>query len=226
MSLVILSSIMYASLTQENVIDKASENLTATIIGGARDPAADSSGQLVVQKLEKFKAINQLSANSLLSAKRQILRLLNQESTKKCIIDGVTESELEEFLADDIKTFYSKLSYFDGTETINSFVLAREGQKRMFNKTDLKVVSLEKIVVDPSERGKGLGKQLLHEIAAVALARKQDEVRLLIYKANEVALNFYFKIGFDYVDKTRDEPWDSWLIAVKVPVLFQKTARK
>lgn len=150
--------------------------------------------------------------------------MLNKESSNKCIIDSLTEAELEEYLTDDKEASYSHISY-SATGAINGFVLAREGQKSIFNKTNhVKVVTLEKIIVDPLIRRKNLGKQLLHTLATVAVARKQDEVRLLIYKANVGAIKFYFKFGFDYVDKERDAPFDSFLIAAKVSVLLQKTA--
>lgn len=157
-------------------------------------------------------ALNQLPPECFEQAKIQIIQILRSDSS---LIDTLTPDELDQILNDDKSTSYSHVSYHEGTETISGVILAREGQESIFNKVQGNIVTLEKLVVDSSFRKKGLGKKLVQQMAAVAVARRQEEIRLVVYKSNDDALAFYSKMGFEYVNKEQDASENSWLIAAK-----------
>lgn len=60
-----------------------------------------------------------------------------------------------------------------------------------------KVALLEDMIMLPASRGNGLGTQLLH--AAIALARQEHCLRLTLLtdRANDTAIRFYQRHGFD-----------------------------
>lgn len=171
----------------------------------------------------KLLSINQLTQELFVRAKLQIQQMIAKEAQQKQVMDEASSSELDEFFKDDKLTSYSHLQYKESSAKIFGFIIARESQKNIANKAALKVVTIEKIAVDSTMKRNGLGKSLLNAVAKVASKRLQDEIRVLVYKENKAAMEFYFKYGFNYVDKAKDEPWDSYLLSVKPAFLVQKT---
>lgn len=55
---------------------------------------------------------------------------------------------------------------------------------------------LARLVVNPSYRGKGFGRQLSKAIIEEAISRRPDAVSLNVYRANEPAYNLYKRVGF------------------------------
>ncbi len=55
------------------------------------------------------------------------------------------------------------------------------------------------VCVHPAERGRGLGRELLHLMEAEALRRKADMLLLEVRPSNTVAINLYESMGFNEI---------------------------
>lgn len=60
------------------------------------------------------------------------------------------------------------------------------------------------VLVDPSHRGRGLGRWLVEALLALAAERGCDRVTLNVFDVNMPALRVYERAGFSEVARTRD----------------------
>ena len=82
----------------------------------------------------------------------------------------------------------------------NSFCLEKEGQVIAFGqliKKGEQRLHLARIIVDPSERGKGCGRILCRQLIAKASGLQCRWVTLNVYKNNAAAMKLYKRLGFE-----------------------------
>ena len=58
------------------------------------------------------------------------------------------------------------------------------------------------IAVDPKYRKRGIGKSLLEEVVEQSKSAGMERLVLEVRKSNMVAIKFYEKLGFVYIDKS------------------------
>ncbi len=69
-------------------------------------------------------------------------------------------------------------------------------------------VELARLIVDPRERGQGLGRYLATELARLAQAR-HPRVMLRVHPGNVAALRCYAAAGFESVDPDQAAAWNT-----------------
>lgn len=160
-----------------------------------------------------------------LSLNEHIAKKINEECEKK-LMQETTPEKLVAMLDEDRDTAYSHVILDDKTEALKAFIVARESQESFYNKYAGKVTAMEKLWVAPDERRHGLAKKLLHTVAERAVERNVDQIRLLVYHVNEIAIQVYVKLGFEYDDKARDDKFDAYVLVIKPWKLLKTTAPK
>lgn len=168
------------------------------------------------------KIASQIASRST-SIKEQIVKQIKDNNP---VMKETSIESLDKMLKDDADTSYSHVILDDDQKSVKGFVVARENEDSIFNKAPAgtKVAVMEKLCVVPECRKNGLGKKLLHTMAERALERHIDQLRLLVYKVNTVAIKFYLKCGFTYDNYERDAKWDAYVLIAKPQILHQKTA--
>ncbi|MEK7134030.1 MAG: GNAT family N-acetyltransferase [Patescibacteria group bacterium] len=85
-----------------------------------------------------------------------------------------------------------------------SVIIAQDGKKiigvaflYIAQKMGKRVAFVEDVVVDEASRGRGVGKDIMAEVVALARAKKATYVTLTSRPAREEANKFYQKIGFE-----------------------------
>lgn len=105
-----------------------------------------------------------------------------------------------------LKTFLADCRW----RAFDSFVLRREdGDLLAFGQigTRYKRCHFARLVVNPANRGQGMGKALLSNLMAEARARYRiDEFGLFVYRHNAAALACYQSLGFVVTDYPDDAP--------------------
>jgi [ribosomal protein S18]-alanine N-acetyltransferase len=61
------------------------------------------------------------------------------------------------------------------------------------------------IVITPSERGRGFGKQFMHFLHAETRLRGAKKVRLKVYQNNKKALKLYQQLGYSFMSSEGDQ---------------------
>ena len=61
--------------------------------------------------------------------------------------------------------------------------------------------SLDAIAVDPSHRGRGVGKRLLAGVEREAAKRRSVEIRLVTAESNLAALDLFLRSGYEIVER-------------------------
>lgn len=162
---------------------------------------------------KRFKNLHSLNGNDIIRFKIQIINLImsiHQEGAH--IIDPLSSVEFDEIWEDDRKTSFSEVLINDKDE-VQAVLLARPGDDSAINKAiERKILFIEKLGVSKGHRNQGIAKSLFNALVEKAKAQQFDEIRVLVYKANGAALDVYLKIGFDYVNKEKDEPHNSYLL--------------
>ncbi|MEL6537449.1 MAG: GNAT family N-acetyltransferase [Bacteroidota bacterium] len=65
------------------------------------------------------------------------------------------------------------------------------------------VAELEKLYLLPSEKGKGLGKQAIHDLTDILRSKGTEFLFLCVIDTNQAAIQFYERLRFAYYDRTR-----------------------
>jgi GNAT superfamily N-acetyltransferase len=65
-------------------------------------------------------------------------------------------------------------------------------------------IYLEDVFVDPSQRGRGIGKALLQRLAAIALEEGCGRLKWQVLDWNEPSIEFYRGLGAEFVDEWRN----------------------
>jgi len=107
---------------------------------------------------------------------------------------------------------------------LGRFILVRAGQDlegpvvafttfRFEHEEDEKVVYCYEVQVAQEFHGYGLGKHLMRCLSEVGQGKQLDKVILTVFKANQSALTFYQKIGFnvDPISPGYTSPSEEWV---------------
>jgi len=70
-------------------------------------------------------------------------------------------------------------------------------------------VELARLIVDPSERGKGIGAELVRALLKPAIAAGHPDVFLRVRPDNAVAIKTYLNVGFVDVSQQETDEWNA-----------------
>lgn len=73
---------------------------------------------------------------------------------------------------------------------------------------DVRRGQLRWLVVDPDERGRGIGRKLVERALAFCLDRKMEAVYLETTDGLEASMNLYLSLGFEVTEETQAPLWD------------------
>jgi ribosomal protein S18 acetylase RimI-like enzyme len=91
--------------------------------------------------------------------------------------------------------------YFDGDRPV--------GYGELWLDADEDEVELARIIVDPSERGKGIGAELVRALLKPAIAAGHPDIFLRVRPDNAVAIKTYLAVGFLDVSPSEMDEWNA-----------------
>jgi len=85
-------------------------------------------------------------------------------------------------------------------------------------------VFIGNVIVDPSQRGSGLGRNLVSHMCELAFGKYQlPEVRISVYNRNTRALILYTSMGFNpYAIQARRDPRGNWVALISLSLRCEK----
>ena len=135
----------------------------------------------------------------------QIALLFIEQFDVQAVLDPYlmqSGTQSEEFIKNTIKDADSQLFVAEEVNKIVGFVTVFEKKNPDFDfMIPHKYVHLMDIIVTKGHQGKGIANRLMDEVKKWALDRKLDYIELTV-AANNSAVNFYLKNGYEETMKT------------------------
>lgn len=115
----------------------------------------------------------------------------NEALLRAYVTDTFSEDKISMEIQKDAVTFY--ISEFQNEKVGYAKTVSGAGPKELkFNPS----LEIEKLYVDESIKGQGLGKHLLNHIKTEAMKAGNKSLWLSVYDQNTAAIEFYLKMGF------------------------------